>query len=374
LQQNTVAMKKFVIDGQIGEYYFSKSYVREMLKGSETEVVEVNVSSLGGSVDHALDINDQFAKHGNIIIDYTGLNASSATIFSMGAKKVRMSENSFYLIHKPMYPVDEWGNMNEDDIEVLITSLEKKKMELAKFTLVIARMYKDKTGLSINEVLNLMKEQTWLTADMAKEKGLVDEVYKPSQIVNYLDDSSKMAMIAASGYPVPPRIKPVAENTDDKPEAYNETKLINKLRKIFNPINTMKKQFVLVNSVLGVEKLEATADGIFLNEKQLEAIEAKIKADSEAIAAAKPEEKKEDTKTPEASKGDAKPGDDSKPTVEALTAEIVTLKADLAEIRKNPGAAPATTKVENDNLDTKEDINAKLENMTMAERIEFLSK
>jgi ATP-dependent Clp protease, protease subunit len=369
-------MKKFVIDGQIGQWYFSKQFVREMLKDTSGEDVEVNISSFGGDVNHAVDIHDQFAAHGNIIINYTGFNASAATLLGLGAKKVRMSENSFYLIHKPMFWVDEWGNMNEDDIDAVITSLEKKKSELAKITMVLARMYKDKTGMSIKDIISLMNEQTWLTADMAKEKRLVDEVYKPAQIVNYLDDSKQIAMISASGLPVPARPKQVTvtETEADQPEVYNETKLINKLRAIFNPINTMNKQFVLVNSVLGVEKLEATKDGVFLNEQQLETIEAKIKADSEAIAAAKPEGKKEGTKTPEASKEDAKPGDESKPTVEALTAEIVTLKADLAEIRKNPGAAPATTKVENDNLDTKEDINAKLENMTMAERIEYLSK
>jgi len=275
-----------------------------------------------------------------------------------------------------MFWVDVFDNMNEDDLDSLIASFEKKKNELAKFTLVLARMYKDKTGMAIKDILSLMKEETWLTANMAKEKGFIDEIIKPSEITNYLEDANLMTRLAASGFPVPGRSKQITvpEAETEEPEAYNETKLINKLRKIFNPIHTMNKQFTLVNSVLGVEKLEATSDGVFLNENQLEAIEAKIKADSEAIAAAKPEEKKEGTKTPEASKEDAKPGDDSKPTVEALTAEIVTLKADLAEARKVPGAAPAAAKVENDNLDTKEDINAKLENMTMAERIEFLSK
>ncbi len=368
-------MKKIVIDGYIGQWYFSKTFVREMLKGTSNEEVEVNITSLGGDFNHALDIHDQFAAHGNVTVIYTGFNASSATILSLGSKKVKMSENSFYLIHKPMGWVDVFDSLNEDDIDSLIASLEKKKNELAKFTLVLARMYKDKTGMAIKDILSLMKEETWLTADMAKEKGFIDEVYKPSQITNYLEDSNLMTMIAASGFPVPGRSKQVTlpENEADHPEVYNETKLINKLREIFNPTNTMKKQFDLVNSVLKLEKLESTSDGIFLNEEQLEAIEAKLKADSDALAA-KTDEKKDDTNTPVASKDASKPGDNQNPSVEALKVEIVTLKADLAEARKAPGAAPAATKVLTDKLDKTEDINAQLENMTMAERIEFLKK
>jgi hypothetical protein len=216
-------------------------------------------------------------------------------------------------------------------------------------------MYSDKTGMPVKDILNLMKEETWLTADMAKEKGFIDEIIKPSQITNYLEDSNLMTMIAASGFPVPGRPKQVtAPKTEaDQPEAYDETKLINKLRKIFNPIDTMKKQFDLVNSVLKVEKLESTADGIFLNEEQLESIETKMKADADAIA--------------------SKPETDTK-EIEALIAEIVTLKADLATARKAPAAAPAAAKGAIDNLDKNEDINAKLESMTMAERIEYLKK
>ena len=115
----------------------------------------------------------------------------------------------------------------------------------------------------------------------------------------------------------------------------------------------MKKQFDLVNSVLKVEKLESTADGIFLNEEQLQAIEVKMKADADAIA--------------------AKPATDTQ-AIEALSAEIVTLKADLATARKAPAADTATAKAATDNLDKNEDVNAKLENMTMAERIEYLKK
>lgn len=273
-------MKKITIDGAIGDYGYSKQFIRSVLADAGKNEVELYVSSLGGSVDHAIDIHDQIAAHGSVTIVYTGMNASSATLLSLSAKKIRMSENSFYLIHKPLQWVDEFGWMNEDDIDALILSLEKQKKDLAKFTLVLARMYRDKTGMLIQDILNLMKEETWLTAEEAKAKGFIDEIFKPAQITNYLEDTNRMAQIAASGYPVPGRKNTAPVAPAPAPEQINEASLIEKISarisKLFNLNNAMKKQFKLVNTTLKVEKLEGTDEGIYLNETQFEALETEL--------------------------------------------------------------------------------------------------
>lgn len=265
-------MKKIVIDGQIGPWQFSKQFVRAMLKECAKDEVEVNVSSLGGSVDDALDIHSQFASHGNVTILYTGFNASSATLLGLGAKKIRMSENAFYLIHKPMFSIDMWKNMNEDDIDEIIADLEKQKNDLGKITLVLARMYRDKTGMSIQDVLNLMKEEKWLNADEAKKMGFVDEIVKPAQAMNYLENVSLMTMVTANGYPSPGRIP----QTETLNEESLVNKIVDKVKEFFKPKNNMKKQFALVNTALKVKELESTDEGTFLNEAQFEAIEAEL--------------------------------------------------------------------------------------------------
>ncbi len=73
--------------------------------------------------------------------------------------------------------VDEWGSMNEDEIDALIAKLEIQKQQLAKVTLQLAKMYVRKTGKTLDEIISLMKQQTWLTADEAKNWGFVDEVF-----------------------------------------------------------------------------------------------------------------------------------------------------------------------------------------------------
>lgn len=240
-----------------------------MLDGSDNDEIEVQISSLGGSVDHAMAIHDRFAQHGNVTAILTGMVASSATILPLGAKKTRMSQNSMYLIHKAMIGLEIFQHLNEDGIDDLIKQLEKDKNELAKSTLVIARMYATKSGKPVKDILNLMKEETWLTAEKAQEWGFIDEIFNPGKIINYAEVRNLVAMIQANGYPVPER------QTIDEDSLFN--RLQSRLTDFFKPkhISSMK-QFLNLNKVLKVEKLESSQDGTYLNEEQLQALDSHL--------------------------------------------------------------------------------------------------
>jgi len=288
-----MATKTIVIDGPIGQYSFSKQFMRNELSEQAKNPVLIKISSLGGSVDDALNIYDQFIEHGNVTAELSAFVASSATLISLGAKTVRMNENSFYLIHKAMNWVDEWGSMNEDEIDALIAKLETQKQQLAKVTLQLAKMYVKKTGKSLDQITSLMKQQTWLTAEEAKNWGFVDEVFVPEVAVNFLENLQIMAMINSSGYPDPPR----KASTSSAPGAssnapIDEESIIDRIwnritnkQKEVTPKNNpeMKTQFLNVNKVLTVDSLESTTDGVFLNETQLEAIENRLALDQQII-------------------------------------------------------------------------------------------
>jgi ATP-dependent protease ClpP protease subunit len=197
--------KSIKITGQIGEFGFSKTLMGYLLKEAKGEPVEIEISSLGGSLDHALDIHKQLVDYKNVSVMLTGFVASAATIIAMGAKEISMSENAFFLIHKPMTWVDVWGAMNEDEIEDVIKQLEQDKENNKKFTGVLARMYVDYTGKPMTEIMNLMKKNEWLTAEEAKTWGFVSEIKKVSAKVNLWEDLKLVAMIEGAGYPVPTR-------------------------------------------------------------------------------------------------------------------------------------------------------------------------
>ncbi|MFV0332252.1 MAG: ATP-dependent Clp protease proteolytic subunit [Dysgonomonas sp.] len=150
------------IDGYIGVWTSSAYYIKSILNKNAKDAVNVRFSSMGGKVADAIDIATQFETHGKVTADLVAFNASASTVASLGASKIRMHVNAGYLIHKAMSPIDIYAYMNEDDIDELIKQLEKEKKENEKITLILARMYVNKTGKSLTDILNLMAEQTWL--------------------------------------------------------------------------------------------------------------------------------------------------------------------------------------------------------------------
>lgn len=257
------------IDGVIGPYGFSQQYIKHLLDQCDVkDEVTVNLRSLGGSLAHALAIRDMFAQH-NVVADLTGFNASSSTVISTGAKKVRMSAYSFYLVHKVSIPVDVWGMLNEDDISEVIKKLEKAKDQNVMFDLEVARMYMDKTGKSIKELTALMKENKWINAETAKKWGFVDEIYKAKASDKEVQNS-QLDMIAASGYPMP-EMPNFPDN--DSNDLFSRVK---SFLSISNNSNQMDK-FKLINSILGVDKINAVDGNGVLNDTQLTTIENKLK-------------------------------------------------------------------------------------------------
>lgn len=327
-----MAKKIIVIDGYIGDYSFSKQYIRNELAGNVKNPVTVKISSLGGQVDHALNIYDQFIEHGQVEAELSAFVASSATLISLGAKTIRMNENSFYLIHKAMNWVDEWGSMNEDEIEDLIAKLEKQKAQLAKITLQIARMYTKKTGKTLNEIIDLMKEEIWLTAEEAKEWGFVDEIFSAAEQQNYLE-SKMVAMITASGYPMPETkrkhliLNTMADKNDEKKLTFKSEDELKAY---------MKKEF-------GFEPKAQEPENSEFDIKDEKSLTTWIKN----VFGFQPKAQKPEKTEPENS---TQAVDDLKSKISEKETEIENLKNKVNDLEKKPGAQSAIADTNTDDL------------------------
>ena len=119
----------FEIIGEIGYGLGSEEYVAWMLQGMEGREVNVRVCSLGGSAIAGLNIATRFKEHGNVTVHLMGMNASAATILAMGARKVCMDSNGGMLIHKCMLWMDQWGNMNADELRKTIDEMPLEVLE-----------------------------------------------------------------------------------------------------------------------------------------------------------------------------------------------------------------------------------------------------
>lgn len=195
------------LKGTVGYWNFSKDQVAYVLDQHKDEEVNVLIDSLGGYAYEALSISSLFKMHGNVHVHYIGANASAATISSMGAKRVTIDSDAVYLVHKCLNWVDNWGNMNEDDITALIADLEKLKSEQATLNGVIANMYSKRCKKDKALLMELMSKDTWLTAQQALEWGFVDEVTDFAEDKTEPLEKSTLTAMASAGIPLPPNAK-----------------------------------------------------------------------------------------------------------------------------------------------------------------------
>ena len=268
------------IDGSIGTYGYSKYYIKQMLDQYKGQPVNVRVNSLGGSLDDALDIAARFNEHGDVTVYMFGYCASAATVLALGAKKTVIDENAFYLVHKVMNWVDIWDTLNADQLQDLIDELEKNKRDNEKMDLVLAKMYAKKSGHTATEIMAVLKEAAWLTADEAKNWGFVDEIgtglkYAPAAIENKLN---------AFGLPLP------------KPRE-NKLSAIDKIKNMFNKnVSAMLTNYLNLNALLKVEGFEDKENSVSMTADQLTAIDNELKANAAAIESLKADnEAKENT-------------------------------------------------------------------------------
>lgn len=140
--------------------------ITNQLEGLIDEPVQVTINSGGGSVYDASEIYTELKDYaGRVETRIVGLAASAASVIAMAGDKVRISPTAEIMIHNAS--VVAWGDHRDMD----------KAAEMLRTTnKSVASAYRQKSGLSEEELLSLMNEETWMTAETAKEKGFVDEI------------------------------------------------------------------------------------------------------------------------------------------------------------------------------------------------------
>ena len=159
-----------------GGYDFDASYARYVLSSNKDTTVNVLIDSRGGQLATALSISAAFANHGDVHVHYTGINASAATIASLGAKRVTIAPDAFYLVHQASLPFYEFRSLNSDQITEFMANLEKAKADLLTYDKSISEAYARRCKKSPEELLALMKEERLLSAKEALDWGFVDEI------------------------------------------------------------------------------------------------------------------------------------------------------------------------------------------------------
>lgn len=175
---------QLIISGEIGNTWSSCSvgYVRYVLNQNKGKDVHVGFCSLGGYVADGLEMMQAFRDHGKVHAHAFGMNASISTVAMLGCSSIDIVKNSFFLIHNTSYAVGLWEQANKERIGDIIKSLQKGQEELKTFDEVLAQMYADKTGKTVDECKAQMTKGNWMSAQQALDFGLVDSIRDDSKM------------------------------------------------------------------------------------------------------------------------------------------------------------------------------------------------
>ncbi|HFU4054905.1 TPA: head maturation protease, ClpP-related [Streptococcus suis] len=128
-------------------------------------VLEVN--SNGGLVTVGSDIYTMLKQYpGNVTVEVTGMAASAASVAIMGADKVIISPTAQIMIHKSLF---DRVSGNSDDLDRASNALKAGDQG-------IVNAYVAKTGKTADEIMELMRNETYMSAQKAVELGFADEI------------------------------------------------------------------------------------------------------------------------------------------------------------------------------------------------------
>jgi len=178
-------VQDITIFDQIGQYYgYNKKYLKYELDAAQGGDVRVLISSDGGDVTEGVALGSMLEMYpGKVETLGVGLVASIATVPLMSGDVVKMTKNSFLMIHSP------WGGAigTANEMRNTADTLEKMDDMLIDFYVDSIRKRK-KAGVDTPmRVKEMMAAETWLTAQQAHDLGFIDEIISGGQYENQIN-------------------------------------------------------------------------------------------------------------------------------------------------------------------------------------------
>lgn len=341
----------YYITGTIGVAYdwwtghrgTTANMVKNFLNDHKDQEVTIAVSSLGGYIDDGLTIMEYIKDHGKCNMVIIGMTASAATILCMKAKSVKIARGSMMLIHNSSATYEMWTSANKEQLDNIIKQFQHEREQLDTIDKCLADIYAQKNGKTLEENLSMMSQEKWLSAQDAKDFGLVDSVLDDDdEAVKAKAVKNAYAGIAGASehYGLPQFAKEEKPSRSIfrrmKEALKNMSGIMNDAEhednSLTNPIVAMKKIVLnLICAILDIKDIAVSEKGeATLTEDQLNMLENELKAKDDLIANLKAEKKT---------------AEDAKATAEQNLADLQTQFDNFkAEAGADTGSKPAGDK------------------------------
>jgi ATP-dependent Clp endopeptidase proteolytic subunit ClpP len=157
---------KWIYDLYEIESFAPSDLYKVLNDNTEVEPLDIEINSPGGYVFDGSEIYTALLNHkGKVTVTITGIAASMASVIAMAGDTVKISPTAQIMIHNAS------GRVAGD-----YRDMEHYANTLRKTNDTIANAYVSKTGLSKDDLLSLMDDETWLTPDDALTYGFADEI------------------------------------------------------------------------------------------------------------------------------------------------------------------------------------------------------
>ena len=169
-------------------YYGRSNYMtygvfeEQMARVTGNELL-LRVNSPGGQIDEAsrcrLRLQMYKQEGGRIKALVEGMDASGSTLLTQMADERQIADMATIMIHEVRYPLDSYGYYDENGLK----KVAKKATALAEYVVaknaMMASIYAQSTGLSVAECRRMMTAETFMSAQMAIDKGFADSIFNP---------------------------------------------------------------------------------------------------------------------------------------------------------------------------------------------------
>jgi ATP-dependent Clp protease protease subunit len=164
---------ELVLYGFVGDNYWDEGFTASDVIYALAEVgrsadITVRINSGGGYTDDGIAIYNALVAHqGNVAVVVDAMAASSASLIAMAGDTITMRAGSQMMIHGPSGVA--YGKAK--DLESYAESARKVGRGMAE-------IYAEQSGEDVDDLLEEMEGEIWLTPDEAVERGFATDAVK----------------------------------------------------------------------------------------------------------------------------------------------------------------------------------------------------
>ncbi|WP_444958096.1 ClpP-like prohead protease/major capsid protein fusion protein [Microbulbifer sp. ZKSA002] len=143
----------------------AKDFARDLKALGDVSKINLHINCPGGDVFDGTAIYNLLKDHKAEVETWIeGIAASMGSVIALAGDTVHIAENAYYMVHNPS------AGVRGDE-----RALEKTKSLLAKVKATMKSLYSSRTGMSDEDISQVMDDETWYTGTEAVEAGFATD-------------------------------------------------------------------------------------------------------------------------------------------------------------------------------------------------------